>query len=329
MAKHKGALLDDIAWAKSKPIFRVGQGNRDAGPTMVNLVGWRHKLLQPSGTLSMKFAEKEKEWEALYKHDLENELSESEIAEIRSIDFSWMKDLQEFDHWSLTSSWPLEKNLRITRYEAPIPNFILLMRLSVLRLYRGQLDDDLDAAIAEVLHIARLSLTTETLLGSMAGASIMAKANGFAPGASPIKKDELMRVRRVFFAISGLWSFMDSDQDRRDILKASKGFIGTCVAFGESGYFAEIVRQDLSNKRALLYADLDSMNADACSNDHKFFIDLARANPDTYIKMSDTRPYWSRLPFTAESIALIGAAAAVGDWRFKFYEPEPTKAKAP
>lgn len=123
------------------------------------------------------------------------------------LDFSWLKQLLEFDHWSLSAQGPLRDGRPTAFVDAPLPNYLTLLHWARLRLLKGAHEGQLEQATTEVLHLADLCASGGTLIGEMMRASSFhglvretwARA-GRAPPVAPFSETERGRVRAAAFA---------------------------------------------------------------------------------------------------------------------------------
>jgi hypothetical protein len=83
------------------------------------------------------------------------------------LDFTWMTELQQFDHWSLYGAGPLRDDKPTNFYEANLPNYITLQSWAKLRLLKGVHEGNLAQASVEVRHLAGLIASSGTLIGEM------------------------------------------------------------------------------------------------------------------------------------------------------------------
>ncbi len=121
--------------------------------------------------------------------------------------FSWMKQLLEFDHWSLSAQGPLRDGRPTTFVDAPLPNYLTLLHWARLRLLKGAHEGQLEQATSEVLHLADLCASGGTLIGELMRASSFhglvretwAQA-GRAPPVAPFSESERAQVRAAAFA---------------------------------------------------------------------------------------------------------------------------------
>ncbi len=89
------------------------------------------------------------------------------------LDFSWLSELQAFDHWSMSGDGPLKNQDSIEFSSAPIPNYLGLMWWAKLRLAKGLREGQLERASAEVRHLGDLCGSSGTLVGEMIRVSVL------------------------------------------------------------------------------------------------------------------------------------------------------------
>ncbi|MCA2978105.1 MAG: hypothetical protein INH41_05255 [Myxococcaceae bacterium] len=123
-------------------------------------------------------------------------------AELAGLDFGWMGQLHEFDHWSLTAVGPLQDRDH-SYVSAPLPNYLQLMPWAKLRLARGLADGDLERASRDVRQLGTLIATNGSLISEMIRNRLYAlertawERAGRPPAAGLPTKDELARYRAV------------------------------------------------------------------------------------------------------------------------------------
>jgi hypothetical protein len=87
-------------------------------------------------------------------------------ADLTGLDFGWMEELQQFDHWSLASVGPLHDRDH-SFLTAPLPDYTELVPWARLRLVRGLLDGDLERASRDVRHLGALIASNGSLLSEL------------------------------------------------------------------------------------------------------------------------------------------------------------------
>lgn len=153
------------------------------------------------------------------------------------LDFSWMKELLQFDTWSIATASPLRDVAEVTTYfDAPLPNFVTLQHWSKLRLLKGLHENDLASASLEVRHLADLIGTTNTLVGDMVRVALFGIERGFLEehGIALVPMMTLSeQQQRRHAAFAGL-DFLLPGVDRAVRAKALKCIPNRCSALMES-----------------------------------------------------------------------------------------------
>lgn len=171
-------------------------------------------------------------------------------AELEKIDLSWMKRLEAFDHWDLFTSGPNAhfigvKPELVNPYLIPFPDFAFLPRAARLRLRRGLDLRDAAPALREVRQLARLSYTTETLIGSMVAVGLLkmeraaydeaVRRNILLPAdyeaVDPIL---LKKMKTTLWATVGFADSSAPDVVKRAFLGKDAWPVGACAALGET-----------------------------------------------------------------------------------------------
>lgn len=208
--------IDEDAELLSKNSFfmKDSGGTKDASAFLNPLVSWnkiddfpgvKGKLLLPEElnqllTSSQNFTQLKIQWKKM------------------NLDFSWLTELQKYDHWSYDQSGPAyDESKEYKIIVAPTPEYSELQSWSKLRLLLGRDRGDLTAAFREVRQLAQLVMTHETLLSSMVAIAIMGleskmykeldkKSQSQIDSKDLISLDLHYRARRFYFAVS---SFTD------------------------------------------------------------------------------------------------------------------------
>ncbi len=121
------------------------------------------------------------------------------------LDFSWMVELQQFDHWSLLAAGPLKDKQDYTFFEAPLPNYVTLQNWAKLRLLKGIHEGNLAQASVEVRHLAELCGSSGTLIGEMIRISFYGIERktwedvGQQPPEAVMSADDAWRTRHASF----------------------------------------------------------------------------------------------------------------------------------
>lgn len=94
-------------------------------------------------------------------------------TDLRGLDFAWMRQAMEFDHWTLTSDGPSRSAEPKTLWEESTPNYFVLLEWSKLRLAAGLANGDVGQASKEVRHLASLVHSQDILLAQMFSLSLI------------------------------------------------------------------------------------------------------------------------------------------------------------
>jgi hypothetical protein len=178
-----------------------------------------------------------------------------------------MPELASYDFWDLEHDSPIAGLEPRDFILAPLPRFPDLIAWSRLRLMKGLHDGDAPAAGREVEELARLTFSTETLLGAMIGIALLrsedeARAqcgghDGRAKGAPscPHSLDETARdrVRRALWAAP---AFVQLEAPESAAAQFDQLLVGRCAALSEIGHFALAMRPLLAPSREPAYARL-------------------------------------------------------------------------
>ncbi|MBI3185329.1 MAG: hypothetical protein HYZ28_24590 [Myxococcales bacterium] len=140
---------------------------RDASSYMTVRVDWEGGV-RPPGLLHLSEPLRQRMRE--YGNDWPKRVREQDYA---GLDFSWMGELHQFDHWDVLAEGPLRDGREVQFVEAPIPNFFDLMTWAKLRFARALRAGDLAAASQDVRQLALLLRTTGLLLADMVALGLL------------------------------------------------------------------------------------------------------------------------------------------------------------
>jgi hypothetical protein len=93
--------------------------------------------------------------------------------DLAGLDFSWMSELQKYDHWDLLAEGPLREYREADFYRAPIPNFRELFLWAKLRIARAARIGDFAAASADIHQLVALLRTTQTVVADMVSVQLL------------------------------------------------------------------------------------------------------------------------------------------------------------
>lgn len=168
---------------------------------------------------------------------------------LKKVDLQWVQRLRAYDHWDLFASGPNSKFLgpeakAVNPFTLPVPEFQFLPAGARLHLRRGLDKRDIVPALEDVRHLARLSYTTETLIGSMVAIALLKmervaygeaiRRGIIAPGDYPVfEVEELEQLRKTLWVTTGFADYSAPIQARQVFL-SQHWPIGACSAIGES-----------------------------------------------------------------------------------------------
>ncbi|MEW5742136.1 MAG: hypothetical protein AB1938_24690 [Myxococcota bacterium] len=229
-----------------RPEFVPGPRTKDAAPWLSPLVGFESPVTDggvtlPAGTLRSPQAVKD----ALKKAapDFLDALSDEELA---SIDTSSLARAHDFDHWELTGpsgAWQAASPL--TAADAPYPRFLELISLSKVHLAKASRAGTLAEAAKDVRQVAKLCLSTETLLGAMVGLALLGveeRAHAWAlahaveaPGWAPVDAATVGRARAVLRLSPAFFGPMANEATFARALSCAR--VSRCVGLTETASF--------------------------------------------------------------------------------------------
>ncbi len=127
-------------------------------------------------------------------------------ADYAGLDFSWMTQLLDFDHWSLAGDGLLKNEDGVGFWDSPLPNYLILRDWAKLRLVKGKNEHDLAQASLEVRHVGDLiasngAWVSELMRSKFYGLERSAwDAAGQQPAEPLPSADDLERLRQSTFA---------------------------------------------------------------------------------------------------------------------------------
>ena len=223
---HFDEFLTDAEFIRETGVFREYGNLHDAGVFLNPRLRWQkpdgryneyQDASEPDRAIAIPVALKQRldEWE-----DGEWTTHLEEIAS-SDVDTSWIGDLEPYDHWewyrnSLTDTLIRDDpNLRALSF--PHPESSALLIHARIHLARAAIQNDLERAIVQLRHLAHLTQSTETLVGTMVALGIFGfEADLHATlaelGDLPafdwlvFDKNERLRLRRYVWSLDDLVS---------------------------------------------------------------------------------------------------------------------------
>jgi hypothetical protein len=236
--KYVDKLCADAAKLRANPAMPDPAGaNADAAAFMAPRMDYERPLDLPHGSLHLP-------------DELHTRLRDpawiSKIAEsdLQGLDFSWMTQLQQFDHWSYLGAGRLRDYVEVDAVHGAIPNYIYLMDWVKLRYAQALRRGDAQAASVEVRHLADLIRSQGILLAELVAvviyrfdvpvrAAAVSAAQDVGGWTAP-DLDELQLHRQVAFA--SLY-FAYPGVDPETVRKAMGCAVSPCVAMAEAVAF--------------------------------------------------------------------------------------------
>lgn len=249
LARILPAFLEDQKLAEALPVFGPTGSTHDAGPFLNPRIGWdgdRERIatwraaIASTPLLSLDTALVEripKEWWT------------ADRSLWSGLDFSWMASLRAYDHWDVEHNSPWAE---MAPHEWP-NGFPLLHEVTPwcrLRLAKGLAEGRLAEAVTDVEHLARLLLSTETLLGSAMALQQLVSVDRVLRALEERKQPVLRSANRTDAAASKrLWratmaapAFFRIETPGSYEEVAQKIRIGRCAALNEALHTAVVLK---------------------------------------------------------------------------------------
>lgn len=162
-------ILEDIKILSTYPLFTNSQvGSNDAAPFLNSKVSW---------TIG---SEKKKKALAIPDEVLELLSSKSDFNELTidwekfNLDFSFFQNIHQYDFWSYDTEEPFPKNLTNLKMEdIPQVDYFELINWSKLRVLHGRDHNELDQAIKDISHLAKLIMSNDNSMSNMAAIAVL------------------------------------------------------------------------------------------------------------------------------------------------------------
>ncbi len=321
--RHWPAIEEDLRMLGGQPFFRQERGDREAGPFLNPLSSWGGAEGQ-RGELEERLDALPEALEPLAgdEPDPDRVLAPEQVAALRAIDFGWMRRLGDYGHWSLLAGGPAGQMDPLSMASLPQPDYGVLRRWAKLRLYRGVVDGDVASAGREVLDLAWLCLSTESLVGALVGSSVASTAQRMDPSA-PVREEDIARIKRVFWASPAFASWAAPGDARARFEKVGREHLplAVCTAWSE-GAFQLLLRPLLEDRFGDFYAELDSKAPGAGCRHELLLRARAQAREDPLVFLEDVGDpgiagsalLLARMPIARGIVGVFLASIAQPDW---------------
>jgi hypothetical protein len=161
--KYLDRFCDKSKKLHEKPPLQQHPGDqRDAAAFMAPLMDYEKPLDNPPGRLHLSPALKQSF--DRYGTDWLTRISDEDLA---PLDFTWMEQLLEFDHWSLLGAGRLKDTPMTVAMTFPLPNYVVLQYWVKLRLALSLRRGDFAASAAQIRHLADLTDSQGLLIAKM------------------------------------------------------------------------------------------------------------------------------------------------------------------
>lgn len=172
-ARAVEAFCEDQRIQQRRGFLNARPHTKDAAHFLVNKVTWGDNgargSLEPSTDLTDRMAS--------YKKDWATKVTDEDLA---GLDFSWMRELQAYDHWNLMADGPLRHGPPEDLSVDSLPKLLAFQTWAKLRLASALRTGDFAAASSDVRHLAQVLNSDGTLVGHMvAGAITLAEKRAF------------------------------------------------------------------------------------------------------------------------------------------------------
>ncbi len=250
LVRHRTQILEDLAWAATLEVFAPAPGG-DAGTLLNPRLRWTghpEAIRVWEATLDARRPKLQLDARAAEAVSGADWLeAEPEVWE--GLDFAWMERLPEFGHWDLEKNSPWSAGVAFERFEAPLPEFVSLPRWAKLRLAKGLRDGSPEQAAREVRALARLTQSTETLIGGAVALALLGleddtRARALKDGRSvdgwqTLDKPARERLKRALWAVN---AFASLDTPTAFAADFESLRFGRCAALNEAAFVALSVR---------------------------------------------------------------------------------------
>ncbi len=181
-----------------QPAFADAPRTRDAAVFLSGRVDWKSGHLPvPAGSLRLPTTLQD-------RIRRPGGIKAIQPADYAGLDFGWMRELLEYDHWSLYGAGPLrdldESAWNYTTWQ--FPNDRTLIDWARARLAKGVHEQQFEQAAAEVRHLGQLWGSTETMIGARVRSRLYQlerEARALTPLALPpgLPNDEEITLQRA------------------------------------------------------------------------------------------------------------------------------------
>lgn len=259
------AVEADLVAMRAEPFFTRAREGGDAGEQLHEILRWKGGPLDDVPPTDEQLTLDDELADKVSPFELDDKTALPTAEELAALDFGWMKDLERYAYWELSTHPHFAGGGPIDGVAMPIPDFTALLSWSKLRLIDGWRRGELAAARDEVRHLAWLAVTTETLIGGMFGVALLGvedKARAtFSPDEPPAVPTR-SALKRVAWALRALGHEGLPADVRARMWAAARGNVGLCVALGEIAFSEPFFRPLLRDHYREAFEERDAVFAD-------------------------------------------------------------------
>lgn len=203
--------LEDTQKLDDHRVFRAERPDKDASAYLNPLVPWTGNGdvgKWAKGSASLALPDEVGRLLTGFPKTLPDEAALTAIS--TQLDYRWMRALDQYGYWELSAHAPRAESPDRVAWLALSPRYAVLLDWSKLRLWQARQAGQLRAAVAEVMQLGWLTLSTETMAGAMSAVAIFdavdeAARQWSAGELAPLfSREDLDRLRRTFWAGPGL-----------------------------------------------------------------------------------------------------------------------------
>lgn len=265
LLKHKKLIEEDQRVLSKYEVFQPSRGTKDAGPFLNSKVHWEIGDIHHQGSLVLpEFLNREMNKDWAIKKPLFKKLG---------LNFSWMKELLQYDHWSPDTNSPaFPENKKYLTYSFPVPSYRDLITWAKLRLLYGKETGDTQSAYREVRHLIRLIWTNDYLVSSMVAVNMLKLEHQFHEVLLPeeegswelIPEDAIMRGKRYFYS-SRAFADIALNAEMLNAIPMTEVNLCSIVVEGLMGFISmrDMMKAELEGRYAAM-AELVKRSQDKC-----------------------------------------------------------------
>lgn len=259
-------FLEDQKIISQDPFFTEFGRKNDAGKFLNSRIAWIKPAHSPYSSLVSKWPDivPPTELDVKLNGTWRNKWMEhaNEVS-FEKIDFSWMRNLNQYDHWDIFSHGPLSRAIKnqtadISPFSMPTPDGWALLFLAKLRLMKAVVDHKPLLALREVRQLAKLLLSQESYVEQIyatvllelemtAYETFLSQKLLRSSDWTPYEKKFISRVRRSLSAFTSLFSLNTSPEILKKVFLESSSRAGLCTALNNGMIQIAAVRDFMLN----------------------------------------------------------------------------------